>query len=228
MGHSRAARNARLQRSPDGGHAGTSLGSSCSSARGSRARSSAPSGIRFPVWFTTTMLALNITIGGAIVFTLLAVFASERRAALAALRVEQVKAENLLLNILPRSIAERLKAEDQPIADQFDSASILFADVVDFTPWSERLPPSEVVGYLDRLFTHFDTARRAARTREDQDDRRLLHGRSRRSHATARPCARAGPDGARHARGDALDATSSDTSASSFASASTLARSSPG
>jgi adenylate cyclase len=110
-----------------------------------------------PVWFTTTMLALNITIGGAIVFTLLAVFASERRAALAALRVEQVKAENLLLNILPRSIAERLKAEDRPIADQFDSASILFADVVDFTPWSEQLPPSEVVGYLDRLFTHFDT-----------------------------------------------------------------------
>ena len=109
-----------------------------------------------PVWFTTTMLALNITIGGAIVFTLLAVFASERRAALAALRVEQVKAENLLLNILPRSIAERLKAEDRPIADQFDSASILFADVVDFTPWSERLSPVEVVGYLDRLFSHFD------------------------------------------------------------------------
>ncbi|MBW8879822.1 MAG: adenylate/guanylate cyclase domain-containing protein, partial [Acidobacteria bacterium] len=110
-----------------------------------------------PLWFTTTMLALNITICGAIVFTLLAVFASERRAALAALRVEQAKGENLLLNILPRSIAERLKAEDRPIADQFDSASILFADVVDFTPWSEQLPPSEVVGYLDRLFTHFDT-----------------------------------------------------------------------
>ena len=101
-----------------------------------------------PVWFTTPPgAALNITIGGAIVFTLLAVFASERRAALAALRVEQVKAENLLLNILPRSIAERLKADDRPIADQFDSASILFADVVDFTPWSEQLPPSEVVGY---------------------------------------------------------------------------------
>src|SRR5262249_58534172 len=36
------------------------------------------------------------------------------------------------------------------------SASILFADVVDFTPWSERLEPAEVVGYLDRLFSHFD------------------------------------------------------------------------
>ena len=109
-----------------------------------------------PSWFTSTMLALNIAVGGAIVFTLLAVFASQRRDALAALRVEQAKAENLLLNILPRSIADKLKAQAQPIADQFESASILFADVVDFTPWSERLPPAEVVGYLDHLFSHFD------------------------------------------------------------------------
>ena len=109
-----------------------------------------------PTWFTSTMLALNIAVGGAIVFTLLAVFAAQRRDALAALRLEQAKAENLLLNILPRSIADRLKAETQPIADQIRSASILFADVVDFTPWSERHPPAEVVGYLDRLFSRFD------------------------------------------------------------------------
>jgi adenylate cyclase len=109
-----------------------------------------------PDWFTTTMLALNIAVGGTIVFTLLAVFAKQRRDALAALQVEQAKAENLLLNILPRPIAEKLKAESQPIADHFESASILFADVVDFTPWSERLPPGEVVGYLDHLFSHFD------------------------------------------------------------------------
>jgi guanylate cyclase len=109
-----------------------------------------------PLWFTTTMLALNIAVGGAIVFTLLAVFARQRRDALAALRQEQAKAENLLLNILPRSIADRLKAETQTIADQFSSASILFADVVDFTPLSERLPPDEVVGVLDHLFSHFD------------------------------------------------------------------------
>jgi adenylate cyclase len=90
------------------------------------------------------------------VFTLLALFAKQRSDALAALQVEQAKAENLLLNILPRSIADRLKADSQPIADQFGSASILFADVVDFTPWSERLTPDEVVGCLDHLFTHFD------------------------------------------------------------------------
>ena len=109
-----------------------------------------------PDWFTSTMLALNIAVGGTIMFTLLAVFARQRGDALAALRLEQAKAENLLLNILPRSIADKLKAQTQPIADQFGSASILFADVVDFTPWSERLPPAEVVGYLDHLFSRFD------------------------------------------------------------------------
>jgi adenylate cyclase len=109
-----------------------------------------------PAWFTSTMLALNVVVGGTIVFTLLAVFAAQRREALAALREEQERAESLLLNILPRSIAEQLKAGTQPIADQFSAASILFADVVDFTPLAERLPPVEVVGVLDHLFTHFD------------------------------------------------------------------------
>jgi adenylate cyclase len=109
-----------------------------------------------PEWFTSTMLALNITVGGTIVFTLLAMFARQRRDALAALRVEQARAESLLLNILPRSIADKLKAETRTIADQFSSASILFADVVDFTPLSESLPPAKVVGVLDYLFSHFD------------------------------------------------------------------------
>jgi adenylate cyclase len=109
-----------------------------------------------PRWFQTAMLALNVVVGGAVVFTLLAVFAQQRQDALAALRVEQEKAEELLLNILPRSIAERLKANTATIADQFDAATILFADVVDFTPLSERLAPGEVVGILDHLFTHFD------------------------------------------------------------------------
>jgi guanylate cyclase len=110
-----------------------------------------------PDWFATTMLALNIVFGGTVVFTLLALFAKQRRDALSALRVEQDKAENLLLNILPRSIAEKLKSDTATIADQFDAASILFADVVDFTPFSQRLQPAEVVGVLDRLFSHFDT-----------------------------------------------------------------------
>jgi adenylate cyclase len=109
-----------------------------------------------PEWFTSTMLGLNVAVGGTIVFTLLAVFARQRRDALGALREEQARAESLLLNILPQSIADRLKVETRTIADQFSSASILFADVVDFTPLAERLPAAEVVAVLDDLFSHFD------------------------------------------------------------------------
>ena len=109
-----------------------------------------------PLWFTSTMLALNIVGVASIAFMLLATFAHQRNEALVGLRVEQEKSEALLVNVLPGSIAARLKATDQTIADHFDATSILFADVVDFTPLSQRLPPAEVVGILDRLFSHFD------------------------------------------------------------------------
>jgi adenylate cyclase len=109
-----------------------------------------------PAAFTTTMLALNVVGAGSVAFLLLATFANQRDAALRALRAEQHRSESLLMNVLPSSIAERLKAATQSIADHFDSATILFADVVDFTPLSGRLPPAEVVGFLDQLFSHFD------------------------------------------------------------------------
>jgi adenylate cyclase len=102
-----------------------------------------------PRWFSTTMLALNVIVGGAVVFTLLAIFARQRQDA-------QERADTLLLNILPRSIADKLKAEPKTIADAFTSASILFADVADFTPMAERLSPVRVVEMLDQLFGHFD------------------------------------------------------------------------
>ena len=109
-----------------------------------------------PNWFNSTMLALNIVGVGAIAFTVLASFAAQRNRALAALRVEQARSEALLTNILPRSIADRLKVDGQAIADHFDAASVVFADVVDFTPFAQRHSPAEVVGILDRLFSDFD------------------------------------------------------------------------
>ena len=109
-----------------------------------------------PDWFSGMLLALNVVVGGTIFFTLLTLFARQREEALAALRSEQQRSEGLLLNILPASIAERLKGESGTIADQFTSASVLFADVVDFTARSKDLPAAEVVGLLDKLFTHFD------------------------------------------------------------------------
>ena len=112
--------------------------------------------VDLPLWFTSMMLALNIVGAASVAFMLLATFAQQRNEALTALRAEQEKSEALLVNVLPRPIADRLKAAPQPIADHFDEASILFADVVDFTPLSERLPPRDVVGILDRLFSRFD------------------------------------------------------------------------
>jgi guanylate cyclase len=108
-----------------------------------------------PVSFTSTMLALNVIGTAFVAFTLLALFAHQRNAALTALRAEQEKSEALLLNILPRPIAERLKAA-QTIADHFTATSILFADLVDFTPLAQRLPPAQMVHILDQLFSHFD------------------------------------------------------------------------
>ena len=83
------------------------------------------------------------------------VSATER--AEAALSKEYRQSESLLLNILPHAIADRLKVTNASIADSFDEVSILFADVVGFTPLSDRLPPVELVEFLNRLFSQFDS-----------------------------------------------------------------------
>nr|WP_238530503.1 histidine kinase N-terminal 7TM domain-containing protein [Oscillochloris trichoides] len=73
---------------------------------------------------------------------------------------EHARAEALLLNILPAEIAQRLKLRHstmEPIADYMPSVSILFADLVDFTTFSARLQPEELVGILDSLFSQFDS-----------------------------------------------------------------------
>lgn len=64
--------------------------------------------------------------------------------------------EDLLNNVLPRPIAARLKHDKSTIADDFQNASILFADLAGFTPMSQHLKPSELVEMLDTIFTRFD------------------------------------------------------------------------
>jgi class 3 adenylate cyclase len=66
------------------------------------------------------------------------------------------QSDALLLNVMPAPIAERLKAGERVIADHYDAASVLFADIVDFTPISEAKPPGELVAILNGLFTEFD------------------------------------------------------------------------
>jgi adenylate cyclase len=102
-----------------------------------------------PAEMIRAFAVLNIGAVSLVGFTLLTAFALQREAA-------QGRVESLLLNVLPREIAERLQEAPRPIADYFEDSSILFADVVDFTPLSSRLEPTELVGFLDRLFTAFD------------------------------------------------------------------------
>lgn len=87
----------------------------------------------------------------------LAWFVHERDRAFGLLRVEQEKSEALLLNVLPRDIARSLKDTPGTIAQHFDSASILFADLVGFTPLANSLRPAELVELLDEVFSQFDT-----------------------------------------------------------------------
>jgi class 3 adenylate cyclase len=65
-------------------------------------------------------------------------------------------AERLLLNTLPGPIVDRLKESPGAIADGYDEATVLFADLAGFTPLSERLEPAELVEMLDGLFSSFD------------------------------------------------------------------------
>ena len=72
------------------------------------------------------------------------------------IEAQRDQADKLLYNILPERIAERLKLSGETIAEEFNAASVLFADIVNFTPISERFGPREVVDMLNEVFSHFD------------------------------------------------------------------------
>ena len=72
------------------------------------------------------------------------------------LQVERARSERLLRNILPEPIAERLKQRQGLIADASPQVTVLFADIVDFTPHAEHSPPEATVALLNELFSQFD------------------------------------------------------------------------
>ncbi len=72
------------------------------------------------------------------------------------LKKEQDKAEELLLNVLPASIAARLKQGDKVIAESFPDVTILFADLVNFTQLSANISAKELVNILNEIFSEFD------------------------------------------------------------------------
>jgi class 3 adenylate cyclase len=72
------------------------------------------------------------------------------------LEEQKERSERLLLNILPQSISDRLKRESHLIADNFLDVSVLFADIVGFTLLAEKIPPEEIVTFLNQIFSRFD------------------------------------------------------------------------
>jgi adenylate cyclase len=95
------------------------------------------------------MLATTFVIVSVLVFRGFAHFIDQRNQ-------EQEKVERLLLNILPKDIAAILKNKPHFIADQITMASILFADVVNFTPMSAKMSATELVELLNDVFSYFD------------------------------------------------------------------------
>ena len=69
---------------------------------------------------------------------------------------EREKSEELLLNILPAPIAERLKAGEQTIADKLHDVTVLFADIAGFTRFASTISPENLVSLLDKVFSEFD------------------------------------------------------------------------
>ena len=81
---------------------------------------------------------------------------TEAKRAAAILQIEQQNSEKLLLNILPKAIAERLKQQIGPIAESFPDTTVLFADIVGFTQLSAQISPQELVEMLNQIFSSFD------------------------------------------------------------------------
>lgn len=110
-----------------------------------------------PQGLMIVFFVLNIGAVSSIAFVLLYYFVGQKELAYRLLHAEQARSESLLLNVLPREIAARLKAGEQTIADQHASVSILFADLVGFTPLTNRLSPIEMVDLLNDIYSHFDS-----------------------------------------------------------------------
>ncbi|MGA8045071.1 MAG: adenylate/guanylate cyclase domain-containing protein [Dermatophilaceae bacterium] len=109
-----------------------------------------------PAGIVNAFFVLNIVGVTVSAYLMLAYFVEQRELTHRALEFEQDRSERLLLNVLPPAIADRLKGDTGVIAERHENVSVLFADLVDFTPHTQAVPPEELVALLDRIFTAFD------------------------------------------------------------------------
>jgi adenylate cyclase len=104
---------------------------------------------RLPDLLRTAFFMLNIGALAAVVFVVMRYFVAAREQA-------QAETEALLQRVLPVSIANRLRAGEQPIADNHAQVTVLFADVAGFTGFVRAAAAGDVIDLLDRVFTEFD------------------------------------------------------------------------
>nr|WP_246780542.1 adenylate/guanylate cyclase domain-containing protein [Rhizobium sp. AQ_MP] len=107
--------------------------------------------------FLNTLYYLTVPFAFLLIFTTSFFAFKEAAQAEMALESEHEFSERLLQNILPKAVASRLRDHrTQLVADQIPSATILFADIVDFTPRAARWQPQQVIAFLGRVFMQFD------------------------------------------------------------------------
>ncbi len=105
---------------------------------------------REPTLAKLLVTAIDLVVPAALALGLVVFIDGERLRA-------RAESDALLLNVLPRSIADRLKRGERVIADHYDDVTVLFADVVGFTPFAAHETPARIVAVLNELFDRFDT-----------------------------------------------------------------------
>jgi adenylate cyclase len=110
-----------------------------------------------PPWFITVGFIVNTIAAGVLAVAIVWYGLRQIASAEAAMEQEYARSEALLANILPTTIAERLKDRSgSVIADKYDDASILFADIAGYTERASDTSPEDLVAFLDTLYTSLD------------------------------------------------------------------------
>ncbi len=122
-------------------------------------------GYALPIPKHTQMLFFLANIGGvaSILYLIMRYFETQKERVLLELDSknnellqEKSRSDRLLLNVLPQSIADRLKEDHKYIADRFEAVTIMFADLVDFTRISAGMAPDDLINLLSLVFSRFD------------------------------------------------------------------------
>jgi adenylate cyclase len=116
-----------------------------------------------PMKTVAVFFVMNFTIISTMLYLLLRYFVQERNRFGEALaeqhalvRAERAKSDELLLNMLPAHVAERLKREHGTIADGLADVTVMFVDLARFTQMSAKLTPDQVISFLEEVFSHLD------------------------------------------------------------------------